>query len=212
MFLKNVINSDASFKQKCNNLQNFIKYYINLQKGIRDKSIFALTTSESKDLLELQKELSTEKKLLEEVFSKNVKSFLEKQVLKKKIEFFSKEDFLQAGLNSIFLEEPIRSIWTTGKALFYLPTNNKSRKVKCQIFSLIPTSVCIKFENISSKKILISKLSTKKIELDIIQNSELETVSEISIESEKRWISSILTNQGNDIPLGVWIKSIEIID
>ncbi len=212
MLLKDVINSDVSFKQKCSNLQNFIKYYINLQKGLRNKSIFALETSESEDLLELRKELSKEKKLLQEVFSNNVKSFLEKHNLKKRLSFHSKEDFLQVGLNSIFLDEPIKSIWTTGKALFYLPTNKKTRQVECEIFSLIPTSVCIKFENTYSKKIFISKLSTKKIKFNIIQNLESEQVSEISIESEKRWISSILTNKGNDIPLGVWIKSIEITD
>ena len=212
-FLKiiNEINSNnLSFGQKINNIKKLFQYYYRLEKGISSKTIFQSEKIDSQESEKLVNVLDNiDYKIIEEILSGNTKKFLQKLKLKNKIDFKDKRDFLQVGMNTVFIKEPFKGLWTTGKATFYLPTvKNLMHYLTIEIFSIIPTTIIIGQEKNILKKITIKKIQTKKIELPLDKIDS--NIVELFIDVEKRWRPNIITKKSNEIPMGVNIRSIMI--
>ena len=133
--LKEINAKNLSFLQKLCRINNIIQYYFRLEKGILNKKIFFPENINSKDSDKLIKALdNVDYQLIKEISTENIKEFLENLNLKNKIDFSQKRDFLQVGINTIFIHEPIKGLWTSGKATFYFPnSNNTSSRIIIEI-------------------------------------------------------------------------------
>ena len=212
-FLKiiNEINANNStFKQKFNNIKNLILYYFRLEKGISSKTIFHSEDFDSEEPARLTNILkNSDYEIIEKVITENTKIFLRDLKLKNKIDFKEKRDFLQVGINTVFIHEPFNGLWTTGKATFYLPIlKNVNNNCILEIFSIIPTIIIIGYGGTTLKKVPIKKLQTKRIQLSL--NNIDDDVIELFVDVEKRWRPNVITKKSNEIPLGINIKSIMI--
>lgn len=208
--IKEINTNNFTLEQKIKSIKNLIQYYYRLEKGILSKTIFQ---SENFDSSESDRLISTldnrDYQIIKQILTENTKNILRNLELKKKIDFSLKKDFLQVGINTVYIHEPFKGLWTTGKATFYLPiSKNSQNNLTIEIFSIIPTTVIIGQNEKILKKIPIKKIQTKKIELplDITENN----IFELFVDVEKRWRPNIITKKSNDIPMGVNIRSIMI--
>jgi len=202
--------NNPTLKQKLINIKELIQYYYRLEKGISNKSIFQsqnFNSVESKKLSNILE--SIDQKFIENFLTNNIKIFLRKLELKNKIEFKDKRDFLQVGMNTIFIQEPFKGLWTTGKATFYFPIDKKLKNnLTIEVFSIVPTVVIIGQERKILQKVPIKKFHTKKIQLPL--NKVEDDIVELFVDVEKRWRPNIITKKELEIPMGVNIKSIMI--
>lgn len=212
-FLKIImeLNSNSiTIKQKLSNIKNLIQYYYRLERGIASKNIFEsqdFNNSESDKLISSLD--NTDFQIIEKIFTRNTKNILGKFKLKNKIKFNEKRDFLQVGMNTVFIHEPFKGLWTTGKATFFLPISEKrTNNLTIEIFSIIPTTIIIGQDTKILKKISIKKIQTKKIQLSL--NKTDNNIVELFVDVTKRWRPNIITRTSNEIPMGVNIKSITI--
>ena len=212
-FLKiiNEINTNnLTPKQKLNNIKNLILYFFRLEKGILNKTIFQSENfhpNESERLISILDNIDY--KIIEEILTRNTKIFLKNLKLKNKIDFNEKRDFLQVGINTVFVHEPFKGLWTTGKATFYLPiSNNTMNHCTIEIFSIIPTTIIIGQDGTTLEKINVKKIQTKRIQLPLKVTNE--HIIELFIDVEKRWRPNVITKKSNEIPMGIKIKSIMV--
>ena len=172
--IKEINGNNQTLKQKLKNIKNLFQYYYRLEKGISNKTIFLSEDWNSKESKKIAKVFENiDCIIIEKDLTKNIKNFLRKLELKNRIDFKEKKDFLQVGINTLFIQEPFIGLWTTGKATFYLPINNKFKnKIIIEIFSVIPTIVTIGQEGITLGKISMKKIQSKRIELPLHVTNE----------------------------------------
>ncbi len=208
--LKEINAENLTFSQKLHRINNIIQYYFRLEKGILNKKIFFTDDKNSNESGKLIKVLDPiDYQIINEIFTENTKKFLRNLKLKNRIDFSSKKDFLQVGINTVFIHEPIKGLWTTGKATFYFPNlNGNVSKIIMEVFSVIPNTVFIGQDGIILRKIPINKIQTKKIVLPL--NKTDDKIIEIFIDVEKRWRPNVLIKNSYEIPMGVNIKSVMI--
>ena len=212
-FLKIIkeINSDNhTLGQKFNSIKNLIQFYYRLEKGILNKTVFQpknFDSNESERLISTLDKIDYQ--IIENILTRNTKKILRKLELKNKIYFNEKKDFLQVGINTIFINEPFKGLWTTGKATFFLPiSKNVENNLTVEVFSFIPTTIIIGHDGTTLKKIPIKKIQTKRIQLPL--NITDDDIIELFVDVEKRWRPNIITKKSNEIPMGINIKSIMI--
>ena len=208
--IKEINNDNLTLGQKIENIKNLIQGYYRLEKGILSKTVYQsknLDSNESKKLINALENIDY--KIIEEVLTKNTKEKLQKLKLKNKIDFSERRDFLQVGINTIFVNGPFKGLWTTGKATFFLPiSKNVTNNLTIKVFSFIPTTIIIGQDGKILRKISIKKIQTKKIQLPLVSNDE--NIIELFVDVEKRWRPNVITKKSLEIPMGVNIKSLMI--
>lgn len=208
--VKNATRDRLTIEEKLTSIKNLIQGYFRLEKGILNKTIYQSMNFDSNESKTITKTLEEfDYQIIKEILTKNTKKILRKFELKRTLDFNEKKDFLQVGMNTIFINGPFRGLWTTGKATFFLPiSRNKSNNLKLEIFSLIPTTIIIGNDEKILKKILIKKFQTKKI--DVLIDKINDEIIELYVDVEKRWLPNVVTKNSPEIPMGVNIKSITI--
>ncbi len=216
MIIKTIIQAlekEKGFTSKIKSLIQFLRYYNNLQKGIRTKQIYHSAHSQNPDCeLLFNKIQSNDKKLLKTLFNDEVESFLLENKLESKLDFSKRSGMIQIGFNSIFIEKLSPGIWTTGKAVLFIPTKiGVSNKVVVELFSIPPLTVSIGINENKIKQVFMPKLTTKKVEIAIPLSDARKKISEINITTDKLWKPNVVLEKNISIVVGVCIKSIQVI-
>jgi len=203
------LNQDQSLVTKVRNLWNLIKYYNKLNNGINSGKIYHQTAS-NPVLNKIIDNLQEDSKLIDLLFHKDVKNFHKTKDLKTHLNFENRVGSNQIGLNSMYIEKPIRGLWTTGKATFYLPTK-KGHKfcITIVLQSIPPLRVTIGIEKTDVKKILIQKLSTRKVTMVLSPSEIKDEVCEVFVTTDKLWLPNQIMKGEKSTTLGICVKSIE---
>ena len=202
---------NLSNRYKFGALFKFIKYYCNLQIGIRSGKIYHLLENQNPKVEVLLKQLDKHDfDLLDSLFNKQIKRFLEKTNLTSHIDSADKKGLAQIGYNNVYSKIPIPGFWTTGKATYYLPTKpGFAHKVVLEVFSIPPLQLTVEFENEIVKITRLAQLSTKRIEFYLSSEKVIDKISEISVTTDRLWCpNTVMTTE--PIPLGVCVKTIQV--
>lgn len=215
MLLKTIIDvlkEDKSFSSQIKNLISFTKYYIKLQEGIKSKKIYHSINNQDPSLEKLLDDLNVQDfKLIDELFHKDVKNFLKGRELKQHLDFDDENCSLQIGQNTLYTEKPITGIWTTGKAIFYIPISKKeNNRVSIELRSIVPLQVTVGFENKEVTTYEMPQLATKKFTFEIKSDEVTDDVSEVFVTTDKLWYPSLILSLDSKVTIGVGVKSIDV--
>jgi len=212
-FLSNIILDDnISLRQKISKLKENYIFYRRLQQLLKKGDIYH-NFEDKKITNDFLGHLTKEDHgLIKKIFEKNVKEFLKLGNLKNSLTFEADEDFKQIGYGTILVQKPVRSLWTTGKALFYLPfMKDDDNKFKLEFFSIPPITISVSFEGKLVKKIHLGTLSTKSLEFLVKKEDFRDSVCRIEIITNKLWLPHKLSKIDEVILIGIGIKSISNI-
>jgi len=209
--INDITNTDQNFFQKIGNLLNLLKFYINFQKGLKSGKLFHEIPEQNRSLNEITLSMKKESDLLEQIFRKDVKNFLKTKKLNQHLDFENRNSSDQIGMNTIYVDKPINGLWTTGVASFFLPTDPKfNNKILINFRSIPPLTITIRFEKNFEKTVQILKLTTKKVEIVIPPEKISDTVSELSITTDKLWLPNVILQTEKSLTLGIGIESITV--
>ena len=210
--IKDSLDNEDNFLKKIQAILKLAKYYNNLKKGIRSKTIYFDLENQNSDLSNfLEKLESTDISLTNKLFKEESIEFLKKIDLKKHIDLDKKIGVEQIGFNTIFVEKSISAFWTTGRANFFIPTEKKLiNKITIEIQSIVPLDVTVGFEDTPIKRVQMSELSTKQIELIIKPTQITDVISEIYINTDRLWLPNVILDTDKTVALGVGVKSINV--
>ena len=210
--IKDSLSHEDKFLKKIQAILKLVKYYNNLRKGIKSKTIYLDLINQNSDLIDFLDNLESDDiSLTNKLFREESIEFLKKRDLKKHIDLDNKIGVEQIGFNTVYVEKPILGFWTTGRANFFVPTEKKlTNKIVIETQSIIPLGVTVGFEDMPIKTVQVSKLSTKQIEI-IIQPTEITNdVSEVYINTDRLWLPHVILDINKTVALGVGIKSINV--
>jgi len=210
--IKDSLSHEDRFLKKIQAILKLAKYYNNLQKGIKSKTIYLDLINQNSDLIDFLDKLgNNDISLTNKLFREESIEFLKKRDLKKHIDLDNKIGVEQLGFNTVYFEKPIFGFWTTGRANFFVPTEKKlTNKIVIEIQSIVPLDVTVGFEDMPIKTVQVSKLSSNQIEI-IIQPTEITNdVSEVYINTDKLWLPHIILDINKTVALGVGVKSINV--
>lgn len=216
MLLKTIFDfltqSQISKRYKISTLFRFIKYYYNLQIGLRSGRIYHLLKNQNVEVESLINKISKQDlELIDTILGQSIKKMLTKTKISTDLDFTKKTGYSQLGYNSIYVDKPIAGFWTTGKATYYIPTKpGNTNRIMLEIFSIPPLQVTIGFENEIVRVLSVSALTTKKIEIILDPNKITTEISEIFISTDNFWLPNIITKMAEPIPLGICIRSIHV--
>jgi len=207
-----VLKEDKSFSSQIKNLISFTKYYIMLQEGIKSKKIYHSINNQDPSLEKLLDDLNVQDfKLIDELFHKDVKNFLKGRELKQHLDFDDENCSLQIGQNTLYTEKPITGVWTTGKAIFYIPISKKeNNRVSIELRSIVPLQVTVGFENKEVTTYEMPQLATKKFTFEIKSDEVTDDVSEVFVTTDKLWYPSLILSLDSKVTIGVGVKSIDV--
>jgi len=207
-----VLKEDKSFSSQIKNLISFTKYYIKLQEGIKSKKIYHSINNQDPSLEKLLDDLNVQDfKLIDELFHKDVKNFLKGRELKQHLNFDDENCSLQIGQNTLYTEKPITGVWTTGKAIFYIPISKKeNNRVSIELRSIAPLQVTVGFENKEVTTYEMPQLATKKFTFEIKSDEVTDDVSEVFVTTDKLWYPSLILSLDSKVTIGVGVKSIDV--
>ena len=211
--LQEVVKGDDNILVKIKRLSEFNKYRKNLDNGIKNQKIFHRLERQNEQLENLAQNLKDEDyELQEKFFNYDVKEFLKSRKLQTNLEFEKRNISEQIGLNTIFVEKPVRGLWNTGKATFYIPTKpNHETEIIFDLQSVVPLMVTIEFEEEKLHSEKFSKLSSKRIQLKIPSSIVNSTISKISINTDTLWIPSVILGLEKSVTIGIKIGSISVL-
>ena len=210
--IKDSFSHEDKFLKKIQAILKLAKYYNNLRKGIKSKTIYLNLIKQNSDLIDFFDNLENDDiSLTNKLFREDSIEFLKKRNLRKHIDLDNKIGVDQIGFNTVYVEKSISGFWTTGKANFFVPTEKKlTNKILIETQSIPPLDVTVGFENAPIKTVKVSKLSTKQIEI-IIQPTEITNdVSEVYIKTDRLWLPNVILDTDKTVVLGVGVKSIKI--
>jgi len=200
----------TNLKQKINELKKNYFFYKKLIKLLKDGNLYQNFQQDNGNVKEFMKQINeNDENLLKNIFQENVREFLKTTKLKKEIRFLDSADFRQIGYGTILVRKPVKGLWTTGKALFYLPVfKGKSNKIEIEFFSIAPIQVQITFENTIVENVRLGILSSKKIQFVIEQEKIKDQTSQIVLETDRLWFPHKILGRGEGILVGVGINRI----
>ncbi|QUC64791.1 hypothetical protein NsoK4_00435 [Nitrosopumilus sp. K4] len=206
------LKSKKNLQEKIKDLFLLLSYYRNLLHGIKTMKIYHLIASQNNRIEQLTKSLSEQDyELIDLLLQKNVKTFLQTQKLENSLNFDKRDSSIQIGQNTIFVEKPIRGLWTTGKSTFFMPIiPNRINKIQMTFFSIAPLSVTVSFDGVSNKQIDFQKLSTRTVDFSLNSNDCVESPIEISVVTDKLWFPNVVLNTPQSIPLGICIRQLSV--
>jgi len=210
--IQNALKQEDSLLGKFKAITKLLSFYNNLSKGLTSGKIYHTKIKQNPLVSEIINTLREDDlKLLDLLFKKDIVDFLSTKKLKSHLDFEQKINSTQIGFNTIFIEKPISDLWTTGKATFYIPTKKEfSNKVSIKFHSIPPIQVMIEFEKKNVKTFNIQKLSTKEVSFVLEPSMITNTVSEISIATDKLWLPNVVLGVKESMTLGICVKSIDV--
>jgi hypothetical protein len=202
---------NLNFIEKVNELKKYYKYYQNFKNSFKQGTLYSNSKNQNQLHENFIKQIdSKDIELLNHIFNNDVKDWLKKMKIKENLEFNEKEDFLQVGIGTIFVEKPISMILTTGKAIFYLPfKDQKHSKIIIDCFGIAPLKATITCER-SIKEFEIGMFSRKTIEIKVEELDIVDNILEISIVTNKLWFLNKILQSERSILVGIGINSIKI--
>ncbi|HSB57695.1 MAG TPA: hypothetical protein VLD38_07800 [Nitrosopumilaceae archaeon] len=210
--IRDILSEKVSVVNRCKNLIKFGRYYKNLLVGISSGEVYHELENQNQILLGLTHDLTQKDlDLIDILFRKDVKAFLEKRKLETHLDFSKKFVTNQIGYNTIYIDKPTAGLWTTGIATFFIPTKiGLTNKIIIEFSSVPPMTVSLGFEKKIWQNIRLKKLETKKVEL-IIKSQEVEKpISEIFITTDRLWLPSKILQVEDSVALGILVKSVNV--
>jgi len=206
------VRREEGLLKKIESTISLIKYYNNLRKGIKSGKIYLTNPNQNSELGELFTKFSTDDfKLMDTLFREDIKKFLNQIELKTYLNFDERIGSEQIGYNTIYVENPINGLWTTGKATFFLPTKKQLKnKFIIEFRSIPPINVTVRFEKTPIKNFSIPKLSSNKIEFTMDPSKIVEDISEITISTDKLWLPNVILEVEESLTIGIGVKSIGV--
>jgi len=206
-----VLREKKSIVKKGKTLSDFLKYYIKLQHGINTGKIYHQLRNQNKEFVNFVEKLTPDDlKLLDCLFTKDVKKFLENKVLANYIDLTKFMGVSQAGPNVVHIGGTFHGAMTIGKEIFYIPTKKGfEHQIMLEIFNVVPLTLKIEFENHKLIEEKIPKLKSKKFNFTIASEQITNTVSELSVSTDKLWLPSRFLER-DSMPVGVLVKSIKV--
>lgn len=203
-------NNEKSFKLK--DIFRLLSYYKNFQNGLKNGKIYHELKTQNTKVEELISKFSdNDLNLINTLFKMDVKNYLRTKKLCSKLDFDKRQASNQIGFNTVFIEKPIKGLWTTGKSTFYLPTKKGlQNKITIKLFSIAPVNVVIGFDGKEYKTLSIPKLSTKILEIRLLPKEIIDDISEISISTDKLWLPSVVLDFKESLTLGICVRSIDV--
>jgi len=192
-------------------LLKFLKYYIKLQYAINTGTIYQQLRNQNKEFVNFVEKLTTDDlELINCLFTKDVKKYLENRVLANDLDFTKFNGVPQTGPNVINFRDIFQGAVTIGKATFYIPTKKGfEHQIMLEILNFVPLTLKIEFENHKIIEEKIPKLKSKKFNFTITSEQITNIVSELSVSTDKLWLPSRFL-QIRSIPIGVVVKSIKV--
>jgi len=207
-----ILKEKNSIATKGKTLSNFLKYYIKLQREVKSGMVYHQLRNQNKEFVNFVEKLTSDDlELLDSLFTKDVKKYLEKKVLANNLDFTKFIGVTQAGPNVVYFTGGIlQGAVTVGKEIFYIPTEKGfEHQIKLEIFNFVPLTVKIEFENHKLIEEQIPKLKSKKFNFTIASEQITNTVSELSVSTDKLWLPSRFL-ESDPMPVGVFVKSIKV--
>ena len=210
--IKDSLSHEDKFLKKIQAILKLTRYYNNLRKGIKSKTIYLNLTNQNSDLIDFLDKLENgDISLIKKLFREESIVFLKKRDLKKHIDLDNKIGIDQVGFNTVYVEKSILGFWTTGRANFFVPTEKKStNRIVIEIQSIVPLGVTVGFEDTAIKTVQVSKLSAKQIEIIIQPTQITNDVSEVYIDTDRLWLPHLILDTNQTVALGVGIRSINV--
>jgi len=210
--LFDVMGKEKTFQNKIKKLFLLIKYYNSLNKGISSGHIFHKIKNQDPTITQLfEKFTKQDNELVEKLFQKDVKEFFQRVKLKNHLDFDKKIGFDQVGINTIYVNNPIAGLWTTGKATFYIPTKKDfNNKVSLELESIPPVKVTIGLENEKIKTLNMPKMSKKKVEFVVESSSNTNSITELFVSTDKLWFPSVILENEESVTIGICVKTIDV--
>ncbi len=205
-------NKDSSIFNEIKKLLSYIRYYNNLNYGIRSNKIYHKIENQNEEYDNFLKNLKKEDlNLFDKLFRIDIKDFLSKSNLLEKLEFDRKIGLSQVGYNTIFVKEPNFGLWTTGRATFFIPTKKeKINRIVVELFTIPPLTVTVGLENLPLQTTRMKKLSKRKIEIQVKSSIITDMVSELFVNTDTLWYPDIVYGNKETVTLGVCVKSIKV--
>jgi len=207
-----VLKEKKSIATKVKTLSNFLKYYIKLQREVKTGIVYHQLRNQNKEFVNFVEKLTPDDlELLDRLFTKDVKKYLENKVLANNLDFTKLIGVTQAGPNVVYYAGGIlQGAVTVGKEIFYIPTKKGfEHQIMLDIFNFVPLTVKIEFENHKLIEERIPKLKSKKFNFTIASEQITNTVSELSVSTDKLWLPSRFL-ESDPMPVGVFVKSIKV--
>ncbi len=206
-----VLREKKSIVEKVKTLSHFLKYYIKLQHEINTGNVYHQLRNQNKEFVNFVEKLTpNDLKLLDCLFTKDVKKYLENKDLENNLDFTKFIGISQVGPNVVYIGGTFQGAVTLGKETFYIPTKKGlEHKIMLDIFNFVPLTLKIEFENHKLIEEKIPKLKSKKFNFTIASEQITNTVSELSVSTDKLWLPSRFLER-EPMPVGVLVKSIKV--
>jgi len=206
-----VLKEKKSLVEKGKTLLDFLNYYRKLQHEIKTGKVYHQLRNQNKEFVNFVEKLTPDDlKLLDCLFTKDVKKYLENIDLENNLDFTKFIGVSQAGPNVVYPKRTFQGAMTIGKVTFYIPTKKGlEHQIMLEIFNFVPLTLKIEFENHKLIEEEIPKLKSKKFNFTISSEQITNTVSELSVSTDKLWLPSRFL-EVDPKPLGVLVKSIKV--
>ena len=200
--------SEGGLDYKIKMATKFLYYYLRLNFGVLTNQIYFKPNKNNSTVLSFDFN-----ELLKE-FDGQITDFLEKNSLGNIIDVKQKIGFEHLGygcfVTRIFDQ---LSLISQGNATFFFDTKpNNEYKIRIILQSFAKLTVEIKFENKIIGNLSIPSLSEKEVILNIPSSLINKKVSKLEISTDKLWSLKYLDKEQFDVPLGIGIKKIELLN
>jgi hypothetical protein len=146
------------------------------------------------------------------LFRNHIESFLSEKKLESKLDFTERKGMDQIGFNCVVIDKLSPGLWTTGKAILFIPTQiGIDNKIIIELFNVAPLTVTIGINENKIKEVVMPKIATRKIEVILPQVDATKKISELYIVTDKLWRPSVVLEKNIPIVVGICIKSIQVL-
>jgi len=206
-----VFKEKNSITEKGKTLLKFLKYYLNLKHEISSGTIYHQLKNQNNEFVNFVKKLTpADLELLDQLFRKDVKKYLEKRDLEKNLDFTKFVGVTQIGPNVLYIGGTFQGAVTIGKEEFYIPTKKGfEHQIVLDIFNFVPLKLTVEFENHKLTEENLPKLKSKKFIFKIPPEQITNPVSELSVSTDKLWLPSRFLER-DPMPVGVLVNSIKV--
>lgn len=197
----------ANRTNKGNNLRKLLQYFIRLKIGELTGHIY------NKKLI-LQSQIKDELVYDMKILDNKIRQTLIKINIETCIDIEKKKGFENIGPGCIISPALFGNLMaiTQGEASFYFVTKiGQKYMLKLSLLTIPKISGIVKFENMQIHHFSISTLNDYNIILKIKPEYVQETLSKITISTDRHWSPKYLDKNMVDFPLGVAIRSIELL-
>jgi len=207
----NVLKEKKPILEKGKTLSKFLKYYLNLKHEISSGTIYHQLKNQNNEFVNFVEKLTpADLELLDQLFRKDVKKYLEKRDLEKNLDFTKFIGVNQVGPNVVYIGGTFQGAVTIGKEEFYIPTKKGFvNQIILDIFNFVPLKLTVEFENHKLIEENLPKLKSKKFIFKIPPEQITSPVSGLWVSTDKLWLPSRFLER-DPMPVGILVKSIKM--